>query len=145
MRPRSDLATRILERTKRRTPPPGVRGDCRIYLGALTSAGYSAVRTGGPGGGRVEYGHRVVLEADGRRVPRGKVADHLCRRRACLERTHLRVATYAENNASAWVTRRLAARRRAGPVRSPKRRRNVAVARVRRTGDPQVPRPRALA
>lgn len=140
MRPRHDLAF-VLSRTKRARPPRGVRGPCRIWQGSRTRDGYGNVRTGPSSW---DYAHRIVLAATGRPVPRGKVADHLCRRRACCAPAHLRVATYSQNNLEGWRTRR-AASRRAGPVRSPKRRRIVPGARVRRTGDPQVPRPRALA
>ncbi len=47
---------------------------------------------------RGAYAHRVSYEiAHGRPIPKGRVIDHLCRNRACVNPAHMEVVTQREN------------------------------------------------
>jgi len=50
---------------------------------------------GGSDGSR--YAHRNVWEHENGPVPEGLLVDHACHNRACVELTHLRLATRAQN------------------------------------------------
>lgn len=66
---------------------------CLIWTGALTADGYGCVRVDG----RAQYTHRVAYELNVGPIPDGHQIDHLCRRRACAEPTHLEAVTQREN------------------------------------------------
>lgn len=102
-----DPLARVLARTRRQKAPRGLRHDCRIWQGSTTSDGYGHVRTGSASW---DYTHRITWRAThhGRPIPRDRIIDHMCRRRACCEPRHLRLVTYSENNRAGWETRRSA-------------------------------------
>ena len=69
---------------------------CRLWAGALTNAGYG--RLTWKVNGRLERGaHRVAYVAHVGPIPEGKVIDHLCRVRHCVNPDHLEVVTQREN------------------------------------------------
>ncbi len=69
-------------------------GDCWLWLGARSSAGYGQVYVNG----RVEYAHRVAWErAHGHPVPPGHHILHTCDTPPCVRPEHLFIGTHAEN------------------------------------------------
>ena len=70
-------------------------GDCWEWTGARTSAGYGNLYAAEHGG--YETAHRAFYEALVGEIPDGKVIDHLCQVRHCVNPDHLEVVTYAEN------------------------------------------------
>lgn len=50
--------------------------------------------------------HRVIWEQANGPIPEGMRLDHICRNRECTELTHLRLASAAENNQYAGISRR---------------------------------------
>ena len=68
-------------------------GDCLVWTGALKENGYATLRHGG----RLVYVHRWAWEAANGPTPEGMQVDHTCWNRACVELSHLRLATSAEN------------------------------------------------
>lgn len=49
--------------------------------------------------GRRLYVHRVTWEMANGPIPEGKILDHACSNKACINVDHLRLATYSQNNA----------------------------------------------
>ncbi|RLC35878.1 HNH endonuclease, partial [Candidatus Falkowbacteria bacterium] len=68
--------------------------DCIEHTGAKTAYGYGRVYTS-PGKYRVA--HRIEYEKQRGKIPNGKVLDHLCRNRGCINVEHLEVVTRGEN------------------------------------------------
>ena len=68
-------------------------GDCWVWTGSRTGAGYGQVwsRRGNRGV------HRIVYEQLVGPIPDGLVIDHLCRNRSCCNPAHLEPVTMAEN------------------------------------------------
>lgn len=58
---------------------------CWIWLGSRHSAGYGVFRVNG----RYERAHRIAYEIVIGPIPAGKVSDHLCRTRECVNPFHL--------------------------------------------------------
>lgn len=69
-----------------------LNGSCVEFTGC-TDRGYGLVRT--PLG--VRKAHRVMWELMVGPIPDGKVLDHLCRNRGCVNPAHLEVVTQGEN------------------------------------------------
>ena len=74
-----------------------VEGDCWIWTGARTRAGYALYGT--------EYLHRLVFHRYYGFWP--VTVDHLCYRPPCLNPRHMESVTLSENIRRAWVHRRL--------------------------------------
>jgi len=76
---------------------------CWLWQKGTNSNGYGTawLKTG------PRLAHYHVYEQEmGHRVPEGKVADHTCRRRTCVNPAHLDIITQAENNRRiAWAYR----------------------------------------
>lgn len=69
------------------------RGDCLIWTGALNSDGYGCIAINA-----VNFGaHRYAWERANGPIPDGMFIDHMCYTPACVETSHLRLATHAEN------------------------------------------------
>lgn len=76
---------------------------CWEWQGAITSRGYGSISIGGKVGkgysGRLESTHTASLFAfKGIAVPEGKVTNHRCENKKCINPGHLQVATVRENN-----------------------------------------------
>lgn len=74
-------------------------GECLVWTGELSGrGGYGVVATELNRKRYRYFVHRVTWEqATGKRVPRNRVLDHLCRNTRCAEPTHLEPTTRAEN------------------------------------------------
>ncbi len=67
----------------------GLEGNCHVFAGAKTEAGYGEVSVNG----KVTLVHRYVWEEQIGTIPDKMVIDHRCRNRACCNIKHLRVVT----------------------------------------------------
>lgn len=63
--------------------------SCWLWTGAINHRGYGRYGK--------ELAHRVSVRLSGVSIPKGKVVDHLCRVRNCVNPAHLRVVTVEEN------------------------------------------------
>lgn len=84
-----DPEVSFLERSSR------VREDgCRIWTGTMADTGYGRISFNG----KQEYAHRYAWTRAHGEIPEGKMVDHICHNRACVEVTHLRLVTNQENS-----------------------------------------------
>lgn len=74
---------------------PGPNG-CRIWTSDLTNAGYGELNWK-PNGVVIRGAHRVAYTATNGPIAPGKVIDHLCRVRACVNPDHMEPVTQREN------------------------------------------------
>lgn len=90
--PPGDRSTDPTEAFLARTEP--IVGDpgCIVWTGALTN-GYGCLRIEG----RTFRAHRWAWEQEHGPIPDGKVLDHICWNRACVNVAHLRLATRQQN------------------------------------------------
>jgi hypothetical protein len=67
--------------------------DCWNWTGGLNNYGYGRISVGGK---RV-LAHRYSYTLFKGKIPEGKVIDHLCRNRKCVNPTHMEPVTNSEN------------------------------------------------
>lgn len=72
---------------------PLLWSGCLAWMGALTGVGYGHLYSGG----KMVGAHRYAWERVYGPIPDGKFIDHTCWVRSCVEVTHLRLATPAQN------------------------------------------------
>jgi hypothetical protein len=70
------------------------QGGCLIWRKSLRRNGYGQLKIDG----RNRTAHRVAYELAVGAIPDGAEIDHCCRRRACIDPAHLRLATHKQNN-----------------------------------------------
>jgi hypothetical protein len=68
-------------------------GECWIWTGHLSKAGYGSLRYKG----KRKPAHRMIYEVLIGEVPDGLELDHLCRRPACVNPKHMEPVTHREN------------------------------------------------
>jgi hypothetical protein len=68
-------------------------GDCIVWVGAKSSSGYGQIKVNRV----VRQAHRVAFELEHGTIPAGRVLDHLCRNRACVNPAHLEPVSNREN------------------------------------------------
>ena len=68
-------------------------GGCLLFGGAPDGKGYGQISREG----RKVRTHRVAFELAHGEIPEGADVDHRCRVRLCMEPSHLRIASRAEN------------------------------------------------
>src|SRR5699024_1501027 len=73
-----------------------IETGCVIFHGARNSGGYGSFSVNG----RMVYAHRYAWEEAFGPVPAGMEIDHACWQELCVEVSHLRLATRAQNNAN---------------------------------------------
>jgi len=76
---------------------------CWIWVGALYSNGYGHF---GLNASRGAIAHRFAWEQMNGKIPGGKILDHTCHQRACVNPSHLRIATQKQNIENMGVLRR---------------------------------------
>lgn len=68
-------------------------GGCLVWTGHRTRKGYGTLLVGR----KYKAAHRYAWEREHGPIPEGKVIDHTCWNRACVDVEHLRLATLSEN------------------------------------------------
>lgn len=94
------LRERLLKRINRDGPisahAPEL-GNCWIWLGSKTAAGYGQIIVSGRRRGPKAYVHRLMFEMFKGPIPDGMEVDHLCRNTSCVRPKHLEAVTHREN------------------------------------------------
>ena len=75
---------------------PLLWSSCVVWTGHVNTDGYGQLRVDG----RMVKAHRYAWEREHGPIPDGKVIDHTCFVRACVNVGHLRLASRAENSAN---------------------------------------------
>lgn len=88
MRRTTPLLDRLLDKVMR-------DGDCWIFTGTTTRDGYGLIRIDRRQ--TMKKAHRVSYELHVGPIPVGLEIDHLCRRRSCVNPSHLEPVTHTEN------------------------------------------------
>jgi hypothetical protein len=70
---------------------------CWFFMGADDNNGYGGFRRSKEKGGKWTKAHKVSYDLFVGKVPEGKILDHLCRVRCCVNPEHLEPVTYKEN------------------------------------------------
>lgn len=104
-------ATVVVRRYRRGMPPKPVSleqrfwpkvdrtADCWLWTASTNGVGYGKIISeGGRESGRLLLAHRVAYELVIGPIPPGKVLDHICCVRRCVNPAHLRPTTIAENS-----------------------------------------------
>lgn len=66
------------------------KDECWYWLAYKHPNGYGQM-------GRLGYAHRISFAIHNGPIPKGKVVDHICHNRSCVNPDHLRLATHFEN------------------------------------------------
>lgn len=80
----------FLARTEPLVGDPG----CIVWTGGLDGGGYGHMWDSG----KLVKAHRYAWEREHGPIPDGKVIDHTCWERSCVNTDHLRLATVSQNN-----------------------------------------------
>lgn len=94
-----DLTTVDLQLVEARIDRSNARG-CWIWTGSIGLNGYGKVSRGRSMTSLLA--HRVVYTMHRGPIPEGKILDHLCRNRGCVNPAHLEPVTIAINNARGY-------------------------------------------
>src|SRR5262245_23093800 len=76
---------------------PEPNSGCFLWLGTLNDSGYGVFGVRIKGVKKQRRAHRLYYELMVRKVPKGKVLDHKCRIRCCINPEHLEICTSVEN------------------------------------------------
>jgi len=68
-------------------------GDCIVWTGKATSAGYPCFWFSG----KTVLAHRWIYQARGGAILPGQEIDHICKNPVCVNVNHLRVGTHRDN------------------------------------------------
>ena len=74
-------------------PKVNKTSTCWLWTAATMRNGYGVISKNG----KNMLAHHAILEIEGIDIPEGKVIDHLCRVRNCVNPEHLEIVTNAEN------------------------------------------------
>lgn len=66
---------------------------CWYWEGSINNCGYGQLYADGG----MHLAHRIAYELERQTIPKGKVIDHLCRVRNCVNPYHLEAVTYKQN------------------------------------------------
>lgn len=88
----ADGRAKDLERFMEKVTPEPNTG-CWLWTGAVRSNGYGAFALGG----RLVSAHRAAFGVFGLTIPHGRVVDHRCRVRCCVNPAHLDLVTQRTN------------------------------------------------
>jgi len=75
---------------------PVTETGCWLWDGYVKPNGYASMYVNESG--TKEYAHRISYELYNGEIPEGKIIDHLCRVRSCVNPNHLEVVTHAINS-----------------------------------------------
>jgi hypothetical protein len=103
-----------------RSPGHGPHGDCWAWTAFRDRQGYGRIKLGGKRG-LSALAHRVSLQLSGVEVPSNLDVLHSCDNTSCVNPTHLRVGTHAENMRDASARGRAAIGVRNGRHTKPER------------------------
>ncbi len=70
---------------------------CWLWTASKNSAGYGVLGIGGRSG-KMHLAHRLSYELAYGEIPAGKLVDHICRTRNCVNPAHLRPVSKKQNN-----------------------------------------------
>jgi hypothetical protein len=85
---------------------PEPNSGCWLWLAQVDPKGYARFK----GPGRTQRAHRVAYEHFIGAIPAGRVLDHLCRIRSCVNPAHLEPVTARENTLRGDLPKLLGAR-----------------------------------